>query len=93
MSEKNERYLRQVQKELEIYIPPTKFDRQFLGKLKDFEDKDEQRKENKHLKAYLKGLEKFTYGFETITDEYGRVSHRPKVYNVKFELIDLTDKV
>jgi hypothetical protein len=43
--------------------------RQFLGKvgnkLSDFIDKQERAFEKKHLKAYLRGEEKFVIGYDT----------------------------
>lgn len=36
--------------------------RKFLGKTKGFESKEEQRREQKHLKSYLKGYNRFTFG-------------------------------
>lgn len=38
--------------------------RRFLGKLTDFESKQERRREKKHLRAYLKGRKFFQDGFE-----------------------------
>ncbi len=43
-------------------MPKSKFTREFLGKIGGFESKQEQRREQKHLKAYLKGYNRFTFG-------------------------------
>lgn len=40
--------------------------RSFGGKINNFKDKAERAFEDKHLKAYLKGHEKFTFGFKTV---------------------------
>ena len=48
--------------------------RKFLGKLNNFSSKEERAFENKHLKAYLKGIKQFTFG----KDETGK----PKVFDV-----------
>ena len=58
-----------------------KWDRQFLGKVKDFDSKEEQKFENKHLKAYLKGHEQFAFGTEIINNR-----EVPKFYEVKSTL-------
>lgn len=42
--------------------------RKFGGKIDNFESKDEQRLEKKHLKAYLRGNTYFKYGFTTNED-------------------------
>lgn len=43
---------------------PSRVIREFLGKTEGFKDVQEQRWEQKHLKAYLKGYERFTFGYE-----------------------------
>lgn len=54
--------------------------RKFLGKTEEFISKEEQRFEQKHLKAYLKGHNTFTFG---------RDEHRnPIIHTVKQELYD-----
>lgn len=40
--------------------------RRFLGKIKDFESKEERSFEKAHLKAYLKGKTFFNHGVEVI---------------------------
>lgn len=66
------------------------YDRQFLGKIKDFIDKDEQKFENAHLRAYLKGYEKFTYGFEQVPNPItGLMETRPKWHDVQQSLSSL----
>lgn len=37
-------------------------DREFLGKIKDFSSKEEQKFEKAHLKAYKRGLKYFRFG-------------------------------
>jgi len=43
--------------------------RQFLGKTENFESKEEMRKEQKHLKAYLKGHTRYAFGRDIKTKE------------------------
>lgn len=42
--------------------------RKFLGKLDEFESKEEQKREAKHLKAYLKGDKFYFFGFREFTN-------------------------
>lgn len=44
--------------------PPEKLERSFGGKTENFKSKEEQRFEQKHLKAYLRGDKTFKYGFD-----------------------------
>ncbi len=46
-------------------IEETVLKRSFGGKIKDFESKEEQEFEKRHLKAYLKGNKSFRCGFRT----------------------------
>lgn len=55
-----------------------KIRRKFLGKTEDFVDKEEQRFEQKHLKAYIKGKTQFRYGYETINGQRFPAWHRVK---------------
>lgn len=68
----------------------TQWDRKFLGKMKEFESDEEKKFEKKHLKAYLKGFEKFTYGYvhqrNPIT---GLMETVPAWHEVQQELIKL----
>lgn len=43
--------------------------RTFGGKIENFINKEERNFENKHLKAYLKGHEKFRFGFDLKSKE------------------------
>lgn len=64
------------------------WDRKFLGKLKRFKDKAEQRKEQKHLKAYLKGNTMYTFGFREITNpQNGNLVRVPNMFPVEAKLI------
>jgi hypothetical protein len=47
---------------------------------------DERKREKKHLKAYLKGKQWFTHGFETIKDELGIEHRRPQYFPVMQQL-------
>ena len=65
-----------------------KWERKFLGKLKDFSSKEEQRLENKHLKAYIKGQKYYKDGtykdvFNPATGLYERL---PNLIEVKQSL-------
>ncbi len=53
--------------------------RKFCGKLEGFETKYEANFEKKHLEAYIKGQDYFTYGLNA--------ARQPKYFNVKFEYI------
>lgn len=53
--------------------------RSFGGKTEGFKDKAEQAFEQKHLKAYLKGNERFRHGY--MTDSLG--NRFPKYHEVK----------
>ena len=64
--------------------PEQKWERKFLGKVKDFKDKEEGKFESKHLKAYIQGKEEFQYGF--IETPQGR---KPNMIQVKQQLIKL----
>ena len=59
-----------------------KWERAFLGKTEDFRTKEEQKRERKHLKAYLRGAVTFIFG----KDENGD----PKSHKVKQKLINIT---
>lgn len=60
-----------------------KWDRKFLGKLFNFSSKEEKNRENKHLKAYLRGYEQFTHGFREIEDPVTKHLIRvPHIYPV-----------
>jgi hypothetical protein len=60
--------------------------RKFLGKTEGFESKEEQRFEQKHLKAYIKGREFFFFGKEEVLDSEGNlIGMRPKRHKVKEE--------
>lgn len=51
----------------------TKYtERRFLGKTEGFKNKAEERFEQKHLAAYLKGHERFRYGFSRNKNSMGR---------------------
>ena len=53
-----------INRKLHRYLrEPEKWDRRFLGKVKDFESKEESRREQKHLKAYLKGDTHYRDGY------------------------------
>lgn len=52
--------------------------RKFLGKTEDFDSKEEEKYEKKHLQAYLKGKEIFRFGYRAIKD--GR---EPAFYKVQ----------
>lgn len=50
--------------------------RNFGGKTDGFKDKAEQNHEQKHLKAYIKGVQRFRDGFKTIEigkDQFQRI--------------------
>ncbi len=53
----------------------VKSSRSFGGKTENFTDKRERAFEQKHLKAYLKGWERFRYGFD--------INGSPKWHTVK----------
>lgn len=57
---------------------PHKQGRRFLGKTEGFIDKQEQKFENRHLKAYKRGEEYFIYGRD--------VERNPVYHNTKQEL-------
>lgn len=66
-----------------------KYIRKFLGEVKFNPEltKVENRQNQKELDSYLKGLEKYTYGYEQVKDPVtGQMFSRPKEYNVRFEL-------
>lgn len=46
--------------------------RTFLGKLKDFANKQERNFEKAHLKAYLKGHQFFSFGKNSFTGDKNR---------------------
>lgn len=60
-----------------------KWNREFLGKIKDFDSLEEAKFEKKHLKAYLRGLDEFKYGYEMKLDRYGNEYSAPIVHKVK----------
>ncbi len=74
----------------------SNYERKFLGKLKNFENKEEQKREKKHLKNYLKGNPTYIHGktfkINAIT---GLKEMVPMVYDVQEELtyIDLENDV
>ena len=55
--------------------------RKFLGKVSNFENKEERNFEKAHLKAYLKGHTNFRHGFHEI-----KGLRMPKWHNVKQEI-------
>jgi len=68
----------------------VKFERKFLGKLKDFSSKEEQTLESKHLKAYIKGYERFKHGYRNIYNKTGQlIGREPKWHEVKQQLTQL----
>jgi hypothetical protein len=70
--------------------PSYKYSRRFLGKVKDFENKEEQKFENKHLKAYIKGHDKFIFGKEDVLDLKGnKIGQKPKWHTVQQELLKI----
>lgn len=58
--------------------------RKFLGKIEDFANKEEQQREKKHLKAYLKGKTEFQDGWEGVFP-----TRLPKMFPVQQELREL----
>lgn len=66
------------------------WDRKFLGKLTGFVDKEEQRFEQKHLDAYIKGQEEFQWGFTNMQNpRTGLMDKKPNFVTVKQEVIKL----
>lgn len=64
----------------------TKYtERRFLGKTEGFKNKAEERFEQKHLAAYLKGNERFKHGFSRNKNSIGR--GEPLWHDVKQEVI------
>lgn len=62
-----------------------KYTRKFLGKIDGFENKQERDFENKHLRAYLKGNDRFIVGYKR-----NNLDILVPVYdNVKQELTEL----
>lgn len=53
---------------IEEQIQPRKW-RSFGGKTEGFENKMEQRQEQKHLKAYLKGYNRYKFGKNPVTGD------------------------
>ena len=66
-----------------------KWDREFLGKIIDFENKDEQKLNQKMLKAYKKGYEFFRFGFKEVKDKKGKSIRVPNILEVRYNLIAL----
>lgn len=65
----------------------TKYtERRFLGKTEGFKDKAEERFEQKHLEAYLKGRPSFYHGFSANKNSIGRGT--PLLHHVKQEVIE-----
>lgn len=64
----------------------TKYtERRFLGKTEGFKNKAEERLEQKHLEAYLKGHTQFKHGFSKNKNSIGRGD--PIWHQVKQEVI------
>ena len=62
------------------------FNRKFYGKLDGFTSKEEQRREQKHLRAYLKGRTSYIYGYREMTHPVtGTVGRVPNVFPVLTE--------
>lgn len=59
------------------------YDRQFLGKVKDFESEAERAQEQAHLKAYIKGRPSYKWGTITTHDHMGRKEVKPRFLEVK----------
>jgi hypothetical protein len=58
--------------------------RSFGGKTENFESKDEENNEKKHLKAYLKGYKMYRDGYRTIGNyEDGTAFRTPSWFDVK----------
>lgn len=67
-----------------------KWDRKFLGKTEGFESKAEQRFEQKHLRAYIRGHETFTHGKKPVYNSSGVITdYQPAVHKVKQQLNQL----
>ena len=65
----------------------TKYtERRFLGKTEGFKNKAEERFEQKHLNAYLKGRERFRHGFSKNKNILGIGT--PIWHTVKQEVIE-----
>ena len=68
----------------------NKFTRRFLGKINNFKSKEEQQLEKKHLKAYIKGYERFRHGYRDIFNKLGElVGKEPKWHTVKQQVTEL----
>lgn len=64
----------------------TKYtERRFLGKTEGFKDKAEERLEQKHLNAYLKGHKQFKHGFTKEKNILG--IGQPIIHKVKQEVV------
>jgi hypothetical protein len=66
-----------------------KWERRFLGKLKDFENDEERKRENKHLKAYIKGHKTYQFGYKEIPLPNGMLQRVPNMFDVQQELIKI----
>ncbi len=67
--------------------PEVKWERKFLGKIKDFKDKEEQRFEQKHLRAYIQGRTEFKWGMKEIENPITKiVGLYPNMVEVKQSL-------
>lgn len=65
----------------------TKVSRKFLGKLTDFASPQERAFEKKHLKAYIRGHQFFTFGFKE--EQLGEFKMRvPAYFPVQQSLIN-----
>ena len=68
----------------------NKFTRKFLGKLNNFESREEQQLEKKHLKAYIKGHTRFSHGYKDILNKLGElVGREPRWHTVKQQVTEL----
>ena len=64
-----------------------KWERKFLGKVKDFDSKEEQKQETAHLKAYIKGKTHYKWGYKEIKNPYTQmIEIVPNLIPVKQQL-------
>lgn len=64
------------------------YDRQFLGKVKDFESYAEEAQEKAHLKAYIKGKKAYKWGTITTHDHMGRKEVKPRFLEVQQKITE-----
>jgi len=63
------------------------WDRVFLGKTEGFANKEEEKLEKKHLKAYIKGRTRFKHGKTLVPNQLtGKMEEVDKWYDVKEQL-------